>query len=375
MQTVMEHRDLLSALQNVARAVPARTTLPVLSGILVEAADNQVKLAATDLELGIECHVPARVEQAGSVVLPARYLTEIIRRIPDGRVEIQADPVTNSATIHWGTSEFTIHGHHPDQFPSLPKPEAETELEINRDVFRAVLEGTLFATSQDETRPILTGVQLTMEGNRLKALSTDGYRIAQRQGEGAVAEGEADFSAVVPGRNLGELLRLLGSGGTARTILTRNQVFVTFDGVKFVSRLLEGQYPAVMDLVPRDFPSRWRVDRQLLHDACERVSLLSDPLQRSYAINLRPEGQGILITASSAAVGNAREEIPAGVEGEGFEIIFNARYLAEGLRNMRGGEVLLELSGPLKAARLTTPDDPGFLYVLMPMRPSEGNQP
>lgn len=373
MRVLIDQNDLLFAIQNAARAVPVRTTLPALSGILVETMDGQLKLAASDLELGIECHVPARVEQAGAVVLPARYLTEIIRRIPDGEVDIQADPVSHTATIQWGTSVFTIHGHHPEQFPSLPTPEAETEMEINRDVFRAVLEASLFAASQDETRPILTGVRLTLDGSRLQALSTDGYRIALRHADGAAPEGTAAFSAVVPSRNLAELLRIMANSGTVRACLGKNQIFVEIDGIKFVSRLLEGQYPAVLDLVPKEFPTRWQVGRQVLHDACERVSLLSDPQQRSYAVTLRPEGQGLVITASSAAVGNAREEIPAEVEGDRFEVIFNARFLAEGLRSMRGERILMEMIEPLKAVRLTSPDDQGFLYILMPMRPSEGN--
>ncbi len=178
---------------------------------------------------------------------------------------------------------------------------------------------------------------------------------------------------VVPGKNLAELLRILGSGDSVSVRLTKNQIFADLGAVKFVSRLLDGQYPAVLDLVPKEFTSWWRMARQALNDACERVSLLSDPLQRSYAINLKPEERSIVITAGSAAVGSAREEIPATVEGQPFEIIFNARYLAEGLRNMEGEEAVLDLSGPLQAAKLTSPDEPGSLYILMPMRPSEGN--
>lgn len=372
MELAIDHQELAQALQNTARAVPSRTTLPVLSGVLLEALNGSFKMAATDLELGIECRANATIIEPGSLVLPSRQLTEIMRRIPGGRIEIKSDPSNQTARINWAACEFVIHGHEADQFPSLPMPGEETALSLPANKLREAVEGALFAASTDETRPILTGLQLTIGDGYLRALSTDGFRIAFRQVEAAI-DGEGGASVVVPARSLGELARVIGGGeGTARLVAAANQMFCDYGSIRFVSRLLDGQYPAVLDLVPKSFSSSLRMSRQELHDACERVSILCDPLQKSYALSLKPEGDRLVLTASAASIGRAREEVSATLTGQPNEVIFNARYLAEGLRNCRGEEVVLELSGPVSAARLTSPSDPGFLYIIMPMRPSEG---
>lgn len=370
MKFSVSRTDFAEALNNVSRAVPVRTTMPVLSGILLDAGEEKITLRATDLELGVECHVPADVTEAGALVLPARYLTDIVRHIPQGTLDITSNPANNTATINWGSSEFTIHGQGADEFPALPVPEDGLGLDVPVEELRNVIEGTLFAVSHDETRPILTGVQLSINGDRLQALSTDGFRIAHRQAPVSTQRSEP-ISLVVPGRNLGELLRLPGTLDTIHISVSANQVFFDLERTRLVSRLLDGNYPAVLDLVPRDYKTRIRVDRAGLHAACERVALLSDPLHKSYAITMSCGPDGLTLSASSAAVGKAREHVPAEVQGQEATIIFNARYLADGLKNCAAEEALIELSGPVTAARLTVPEEQGFLYVLMPMRPSE----
>lgn len=372
MRLTIAHDDLTQAIQMASRAVPTRTTLPALSGVLLEAADQRLKVQATDLDMGIESVVPADVYQAGAILLPARYLAEIARRIPDGMVDLEVDEGNYTSTIRWGDSEFVIHGQSADHFPGFPASESGVEVRVAREKLRSVLEGTLFAVSQDETRPILTGVQLTLNGQGMLALSTDGFRIAHRR-SAAHLDGAADnISVVAPGKNLNELLRVMGGDGDVAIMATQNHIFFDLGRARFFTRLLDGTYPAVMDLIPREFKTRLTLNRQLFHDACERVSLLSDPLQKSFATMMSWSDGRLTLSASSAAVGRAREEIPVRADGEQVELIFNARLLAEGLRSSTADTVVLEISGPLTAARLTSPEDDGFMYVLMPMRPSEG---
>lgn len=371
MRLTVPHKEFMQALQTASRAVPSRTTLPALTGVLLEAAEGQLKVQATDLEMGIESTFPADVTQSGTILLPARHVAEIARRIPDGLIDLAVDEGNFTASIRWGDSEFVIHGQSPDHFPGLPHAGNAMEVHVPREKLRSVLEGTLFAASQDEARPILTGVQLTLDDRGLRALSTDGFRIAHRRTDARPEGITENLSIVAPGKNLSELLRLIGGEGHVTVRATQNHVFFNLDGLRFFTRLLDGTYPAVMDLIPKEYRARLTISRQLLHDACERVSLLSDPLQKSFATTLAWSDRRLVLSASSAAVGRAREEIPVLAEGEQLELIFNARLLAEGLRTCSADTVVIEISGPLTAARLTSPEDEGFLYVVMPMRPSE----
>lgn len=371
MHFTVAHSELAQALQKVSRAVPARTTLPVLTGILLSASAEGLTLTATNLDIGISCRIPAEIGSPGSMVLPARYLTDIVRHIPGGAIAVSADLANNTAQLRWSTSHFTIHGHAADQFPALPELEPVTELALPARVLGEVLDDAIFAVSHDEARPILTGIQLTSREGFLQAISTDGFRIAVRRAR--VEEGlPRPASLVIPGKNAAELLHLRPVDGMVELLATANQALFRLGDTLFFSRLLDGSYPAILDLIPREFRTRIRLDRQAFHDACERVGILADPLQKTNALTLSREGGALVLTATSPAVGTAREELPAAIEGEDFQIIFNARYLAEGLRHSRSDEALLELSGPLTAARLTAPGEGDFLYVLMPMRPSEG---
>lgn len=372
MRLTIPHNDLTQALQMVSRAVPTRTTLPALSGILLEAGNGNLKVQATDLEMGIESIVPADVSLAGAILLPARYLLEIARRIPDGMIDIDVDEANFTATIRWGSSEFVIHGQSVEHFPSFPVTETGVEVRVGREKLRSVLEGTLFAVSQDETRPILTGVQLTLNGQGMRALSTDGFRIAHRRADVQLDGTVETISVVTPGKNLSELMRVMGGEDDVSIKVTRNHIFFDLGRAHFFTRLLDGTYPAVLDLAPKEYKARLTVSRQLFHDACERVSLLSDPLQKSFATMVSWSDGRLVLSASSAAVGRAREEIPVLAEGDQLELIFNAKLLTEGLRSSNADSIVLEVSGPLTAARITSPEDDGFMYILMPMRPSEG---
>lgn len=371
MRVTVHQKDLQHALQAAARAVPVRTTLPALSGILLHAGARKLTFQATDLEIGISATIPADVTEPGSILLPARQLVEIARRIPADAIAFDIDPTNATATLRWGGSEFLIHGQPPEHFPGIPATDPGTEITLTADQLRTAVEASLFAASQDEARPILTGVQLTLNAGELRTLATDGFRIASRRILTPAATPDPVLNVVLPSRNLSELLRFLPDADQVTILPSKNHVLFQVGNIAFLSRVLEGAYPAVLDLVPKDYRSTIRVDRLLLHDALERVSLFADPLQKAYATLLTYARDTVVLSASSAAVGKAREELPAEVRGETGEIIFNARLLTEGLRNCAGTDAILEISGPLTAARLTSPDAEGFLYVIMPMRPSE----
>lgn len=369
MRFSVDHSTFAGALQHVVRAVPARTTLPVLSGIMLQASNSSITMTATDLEMGIETSVPASVEADGGIVLPARYLGDLVRHIPGGLMDFAANEAETGVTVRWGRCQFTINGQPPEQFPSLPVPQPKAEITLPWEDLATVLDSTLCAVSHDEVRVILTGVHLTVGNGKLQGISTDGFRIAYRSVD--VPAGQELVSMVIPGKNVSELLRL-PAPETVRLIASDNQAFFDLGNLRFVSRLLDGAYPPVLDLIPRQYPVRIRADREELRAVCERVSVCSDPRDKVPALTLSWDADTLTVTASSATVGTAREDLSVQAEGEPFSIIFNARYLIDGLKNTRAGEVVLEFSGPLTAARITAPDDEGFFYILMPMKPSEG---
>ncbi len=368
MHVVVSQEDLAHGLQIVSRAVASKTTLPVLSGILLEGRGQTLHLAASDLEISIEYQVAANIKTEGAVVLPARYFSELIYRIPAEDVEVEVDTGNCTAQVRWERSEYTIHGLPPDQFPVLPNAETQPPvLAVQKRLFRKMVRQTVFAVGTDETRPMLMGVLFEVEGPALTMVATDGVRLACAQGP-LDTEPAGSRKFVVAGRAMGELQRLLSSAReeTITAFCSDNHVAFRFDGILVTTRLLEGQFPDYQLVIPRTFMTVLRVKRAEFQAACERASLISrkdgiSPIR----ISLSP--QGTVVTSHVPEVGKVREEIPATVEGEDLEIAFNARYLTEGLRVVDQDEVVLSFTGPRKAASLAPADDESFLYIVLPL--------
>lgn len=360
----ISQEDLTAGLAIVARAVSGKNTIPVLSGILLVLQGDRLTLRATDLELAIESHVPAQGEVDGSIVLPARYLTDLVRRIPAGQLECTVDPRNFTATLRWAKSQYVIHGFDAEQFPFLPAPEESQGFTVSQPLLRDMLRQTTFAASHDETRPWLTGVQLKTQENHLFGLATDGVRIAHSQmnfHDGAPGA----ISVIVPSRSLNELNRLLTGGPdeTIRVTVTANQIFFNLGKIQLVSRLLEGQYPDVLRLVPQQFQSSLTVDRVSFVEALERAALIA----RDGAIKLSlTEGQ-LVITSNTPEVGQVYEELRVEYSGGPLDIGFNSRYLLEGLRSIDEEAILFEFSGSRNPSRLRGTTSQNYLYVVLPL--------
>lgn len=368
MRFTVSQADLANGLTIAGKAVSARNTLPILSGILVVAEPDRLRLKATDLEIGIETPVPAQVATEGQVVLPARYLTEIVRRAPAGTLQIEVDPRNFTATIRWDRSQYTIHGSAADQFPHLPRPEGDPHYRVGQATLRNVLRQTAFAISHDETRPILTGACFDFDPPTLQVTATDGVRIAYRRARVEALAGQSRAArAVLPARTLNELARLLSADdeAVASLTLTENQAFFDLGSVLLVSRLLDGQYPDVMRLVPQQYDTVVRLDTQPLHDACERAALIAR--DGSGAIKLGIGDSRLTITSSAPEVGEVYEEIAATVEGKPLEIGLNPRYLSEGLRALDADQLLFEFTDNRKPTRLKAAENEDFLYVVLPI--------
>ncbi len=360
--------DLSFGLQTVTKAVSAKTTLPILSGILLKAENGRLNLTATDLEIGIECDVAAQVETAGAIVLPARYLTEIVRKVPAAALQVEVDPRNYTAIIRWGRSQYTIHGFSPEQYPFLPKVTNVPGYKLSQNTLKTMIRQTAFAVSHDETRPILTGAQLAINDGNCHLVATDGVRIAfRRTALKGLPEGHDKSTLVLPGRTLNELSRLLASNDedTLTLSVTPTQAFFDLGDVRLVSRLLEGQFPDVLRLVPQTYSTSIKLSAQQLHDTCERAALIAR--DGSGAIKLGIAEDRVTVTSSTPEVGQVYEELAATIQGDPLEIGLNPRLLMEGLRAFETDDLLFEFAGNRSPSRMKPEGGDDFLYVVLPI--------
>lgn len=365
MRVILPQDELATALGTVARAVSPKHTMPALAGVFLQAENGHLTLRATDLELAMEYTLPAQVHLPGSVVLPARYLTDLVRRIPFGDVEIEVDTATHRATIRWQRSQYVIHGYPPQEFPHLPRPGEAGSVSIPQAALRELLRQTAFAVAHDETRPYLTGVHLTLRGTELAAVATDSVRIAHARTPVENPD-QVAFAAIVPGRSLSELARTLSADGEAlcHLALEANQIFFSLGQLIVISRLLDGQYPDVLRFIPQTFSTRAIIPRDPFLEALERAAVIT----REGAVKLSFSAGTLAITAQAPEVGQVYEELPVQVEGDPLEIGFNARYLVEGLKVLDGSEFAFHLTGSRNPGLITpVGDNKNYEYLILPL--------
>ncbi|MEW8979705.1 MAG: DNA polymerase III subunit beta [Symbiobacterium sp.] len=365
MKILISQEGLNTALTTVARAVSTKNTIPVLSGIYLSARDGELTIRATDLELAIEAFTPCEVITEGEIVLPARYFADLIRRIPYGNIELSVDYQNYVATLRWGRSQYVIHGFSADQFPSIPDVEGASAFTVSQNLLRDLLRQTTFAAGHDESKPWLTGVLFKLRDNTLTGTATDGIRIAHAETTADNAGGHS-FSVIIPSRSLNELTRLLTGDDEAQVniAVTANQVFFDLGKVRVISRLLEGQYPDVMRLVPQVYPTQVTLPRADFMEALERATLIT----KDGAVKIGIQPDKVTITANTPEVGQVYEELSVeSMTGDPLDIGFNARFLLEFLKVLEESEFRFQCSGSRNPARLQPAGSNQFLYVVLPL--------
>lgn len=366
MRITVAQDKLQEALGTAVRATASRPTLPTLAGVFVEATADLVRLTATDLGISIQTTVPAKVDEPGAVVLPARRMLDLVRKLDGGEVRIEVGE-EHRVSVRWERSRFTLFGMAPRLFPKVPGPGAEHRCTFDAPGLKGLLRRTTFAVARDETRPVLTGVCIEADGERVRAIATDGYRVAIY--ESAVVTGKLP-PVIIPGRALAELARILPDDGPCHLSIHEGHAHFELGSVRLTTRVIEGQYPNILDVIPNDFPRIVLVERERFLQALERAALVSHSAMggERNVVRLQVEAERVLVSAKDAQFGEGQEEIPASVEGPGLTIGFNARYLIEGLRVMDADEVELALIGPVQAARLRGVGEGLFSYVAMPVK-------
>lgn len=358
---------LLESVGIVSRGVSGRSTQPVQNNIYLEARGSQLRLLATDLEyLSLEAVLDADVVEEGATTVPARFFADVMNALPSDDVKLTSNDA-HGLNIICGRSKYDIRGLSAADFSTLPELNNPLEFEIPQDKLAQVLQRTVFATSRDETRPILTGGLFKITDNALEVVATDTYRLALHS---LPLEGEfADSrSAIVSRRALSELMRIIeaGSSEPVQVRMSDSQIEFKVGHVTLSSRLIEGQFVNYGKVVPASFERKVTCNIKELSSALHRALIVAR--EDANRVVLKTEEGSLKITASSQDVGNVEEAIPMHLEGEDAEIAFNARFVLDMLDAVGGTEIAMELSGPLNSGALKPVGDENYLYVLMPMQ-------
>lgn len=368
--------ELLDALNDVMKAISQKVAIPILTGIKIEVDEKGMSMTGSDSDITICTFIPVerdgkeliQVAEKGSIVLQARVFSEIVRKLPTNEVKIKVTDGLQTL-IHSGKSEFKLIGSNPDDYPILPEVKDEHSFSLPSDFMKSIIRETVFAVSQQETRPILTGVHWTAEEGRLSCVATDSHRLARR-----LAKPEAmpsiPFSFVIPGKSLQELNKILSdSNDPVEILIAEQQVLFKTNDVLFYSRLLEGNYPDTSRLIPDESKTLVTVNGRSLLQAIDRASLLAKEERNNIVRFSTDEGKMIEISSNSPEVGNVEEIVEAiDISGEELKISFSAKYMMDALRAIDGQDIEIQFTGAMRPFILKSVGDDSILQLILPVR-------
>jgi DNA polymerase-3 subunit beta len=354
--------ELVQGLSLVGRAVSSRTSIQILSGILLEASGGEVRLAATDMELSLRATVAAEVSGDGAVVLPGRTLVDIARLLPADEVTIEHRAAESVVYVTSGSASYTLHTYNAEDFPRLPDVGAIQTFSVDRESLLETISRVARAASRDEARPVLTGVLVQFAEGKLVMAATDSYRLAVK--ETPLPTPAPDLEAIVPSRALQELARAAGDADEIAVGVQDNQVVFIVGDVWLTTRRIDGQFPNYRQLLPEQFEYELTISRAELLDVVRRAAVM---IQRATPLQLRFAEGELTVVARTHEVGESRESLPVPFTGEPLDIGFNAEYLRDGLESVEGEDVKVKLISPLRPTVLQGSSS-DFTYLVMPIR-------
>lgn len=367
MKLTISKEDLIAGLQAVQNVVGSRTTLPILSNVLLQTQEGRLALTATDLDVTVSCTVEAKVAKEGATTLPVRKLFSIVRELGTLELELEVDD-KNSCSLTSGAAFFKINGLAAEDFPPLPTFGDSRRVSLPQDKVKGMLRRTSFAVSTDEARYVLNGLFLSFREHKVTMVATDGRRLALTDEEVDIPT-ESQGEIIVPTKAINELTRLLQDKGEVQITLGDNQVAFNMRAegaldVLVVSKLVDGAYPNYQQVIPRESKERIPLVREELVQALRRAELMTS--DKSNSVKLSFGRNTLAITANTPEVGEARETLAINYKGEELAIAFNPAFLLDALKALDDDEVYLEVSDELSPGVLKT--NGPFLYVIMPMR-------
>ena len=367
---------LLAGLNDVMKAVSSKTTVPILTGIKIDATNEGISLTGSDQDITIQTFIPAEengeqimsITTTGSIVLQARMFNEIIRKLPTNDVEIE---VTNgfATYIRSGKSEFHLIGQDAVEYPLLPEVSADQQFTIPADLLKSIIRETVFAVATSESRPVLTGVNWNIQDDELICVATDSHRLARRKTKlEQLPSGVSNV--VIPGKSLNELNKILeDSTNPVQIVMTHQQVLFKANNMLFFSRLLEGNYPDTSRLIPESYQTNVTLDGKSLLQAIDRASLLAREDRNNVVRFETLEGNTIEISSNSPEIGKVQEQIQVqALEGEALKISFSAKYMMEALKAIDGQDVIIQFTGAMRPFILRSIHDDAILQLILPVR-------
>lgn len=363
MKLTVTQENLNRALQVVGRVASGKTPLPILNNILFRADNNRLMLAATNLELAITQHVGGKIDEEGSITVPARLMSEFIANLPKGNVELQADGT--KLHIRCGTYTSTINGMPPDEFPELPSIEEKQAVAIPMAELKRGLQQTVLVASTDDTRPVLTGVYVHSFEGYLYLAATDGYRLAERR----LAATKQEISAIIPVTTLNDVLRVMHDDlSEVKLVFDENQVRILLDDVEITSRLIDGSFPDYRTLIPKQSDIAITLAKDEFVRVTKVASLFARESGGSVTLNGVAEDNKLRIHSVASQLGENTSEIDAEITSD-TQVTLNSRYLLEALGCIDDRQVVFHCSGKLAACVVTpTGDKPDYQHIIMPLK-------
>ena len=378
MNFTINRSAFISQLNNILRAISSKTTIPILTGLKMVVNKDNIVLTGSNSDITIESVINANdaendltIEATGAIVLPARFFSDIVKKLPDKKVTIE---VTSGfqADITSGSAEFQINGQDAENFPHLPEIETNKSVTLPNDILKEVIRQTVIAVSKQESRPILAGVHMTLKDGVLTAVATDSHRLAQRKVVLENIDNSIDFDVIIPGKSMEELSGMISDvHEDVQMQVTENQVLFIFGNTHFYSRLLEGNYPETSQLIPQTADTTVELEAGTFLSSIERASLLSHESRNDVVkLSLKPSESLVRISGDSPDIGTVEEKVvTSALDGNDLEISFNPNYMKDALRSFGQATIKISFTSPLRPFTLVpTEDQENFVHLITPVR-------
>lgn len=366
MKITILQSNFSKALAQISRVVGSRTTLPVLSNALIVAEKGNIKISATDLEVGITTSTTGKIEEEGSITLPARLLVDFINNNKDQSINITTNGTI--ATLKSDHFEATIHGISAEEFPTVPEIDLAPFVTIDKELLLTSLKKVIIATALDETRPVLAGIYFNFDNTDLTLVATDSYRLAEKKIK--LPKAVAAKKVIIPTRTMNEVVRILGGGENVKEAMlyvTDNQVTFKIGDTKIVSRLIEGSFPNYSQIIPSSSTIKVKTETPELLASVKMLALFAKDSANNN-VHFTIKDKMLILSSAASQSGSAKANIKADITGGDLEIAFNARYVLDILNALPQGTLFLEFNDGASAGLVRSEKDTDFVYIIMPLK-------
>ena len=363
---------LLEHLNKVSKAISTKNLIPILSGIKFELSNEGLTLTASDNDITIQSFIPLQkdnmiIDKEGSIIIQGKYILDIVRKLPDEYINIEVIDELK-ILIYTDNSEFNLNGINKKEYPNISLENSKNNVKINTKTFKTLINQTFFATSNDESRPILTGINFKISGNILECCSTDSYRLAKKQVVLEESSNES-YNIIIPGKNIMEFIKILGeSKNTLEIHIFNSKVLFKQDNLLFQTRIINGNYPNVDNLIPSDSFLKIQADLSLLYDVIDRASILTSDKEKN-VVTLETKDKLLIVRSSSAEIGRVEEKMNIEKNNdENIKISFSAKYMMDALKSFEGNKVELSFVGEVKPIIVKDVEDENLIQLVLPIR-------